>query len=949
MSVFVTLLATAICGFEVKSVEPLPEVSAKLWRMEYQKNGAELVWLDCDDENRAFAIAFCTLPEDDTGIAHIIEHSVLCGSEKYPCREPFVELLKSSPNTYLNASTSRDWTVYPFASRNEKDFLNLMNVYLDAVFHPLSVRDDHAMRQEGWHYEYDGTNLVRNGVVYSEMKGAMASSGTVAYNEAMKLVFPDNAYGRISGGDPEHIPELTFEKYRAFHAKFYHPTNARIYLYGRIDLEKCLKPIADALAGFERREGGLYCTPLQAPTNGCRTVRYASAEEQNRTIVTDAWVYGGYENRDELLALELLGELLTGSNFSPLKEPFLKAGLCEDVSLGVLAKRQTMVMLRLQNVKDGQTDACRRLVRETLERLVREGFDRERIAQLIDKREFAWLERDSSRRGLDIFYELTDSWLYGGDPAAVLKARDTFAKLRRLNGTGWYEQLLRKAVLENVHHGEVTLVPSATLAAERKAAEDAELARLKNAMTPAELAAIAAEAAELKRWQSEPENPANLAKLPRLELADIPERVELPEGKVSVEDGVTVIRPEITTDGYFYLDLCFSLAGFSEAELLDMPLIAELLGELGSKKRTAAALRGDLDGKLGIFETSVGSYERGPQLIVRLGALDAHLEDALSLAKEVLLETDFGDLAEIGKARKQNRSWLERSIQGRGACETAVTRVEGAMDARGRIEELFSGMTQLRHLQRGKAGDLVALARRVFTRDRLTVVYAGKVPEDFVARVSGIWPRTAEGKDGEIGETVLTMPVRPVSEGFEIDGAIAHAVTSAHLPEGVAYSGSQLVAARIIALEYLWPEVRMKGGAYGSSLAVRPNGNVIFNSYRDPNPARSYAVFEKAADGLEAFVKSGRPFTNFQISTVERTNPNLSNRGKMSFIRSLYFNGRDLAMLRRLRHEILTTSADDLLNFARTLKELSKDPNRCAVGGGTLLDGCAFRTREKVL
>ena len=374
-------------GFTVRSVDDLPDVQGRMWRMEYARNGADLVWLERDDDNRTFAIGFKTVPDDDTGIAHIMEHSVLCGSERFPVKEPFVELLKSSMSTFLNAMTSPDLTVYPVATKNARDYLNLAAVYLDAVFHPLSVKDDWAMRQEGWRYELDGANLVRNGVVFSEMKGAFGDPNRVGHRELCALLFPDNTYGKCSGGDPARIPDLTFAKYRAFHDRFYHPSNARIFLDGRIDLDATLALLDAYLRPFNRRDARADIPP-QRPVARSAEIRYESADESRKTILWDGWVFGTFRDWDKAVALDVVTDVLADSNEAPLKRALLEAGLCEDVSFWCDGNQQLMAVVKIQNTDAAKAADCRRVVRETLERACRDGLDRKRLAAALDKLEF---------------------------------------------------------------------------------------------------------------------------------------------------------------------------------------------------------------------------------------------------------------------------------------------------------------------------------------------------------------------------------------------------------------------------------------------------------------------------------------------------------------------------------------------------------------------------------
>lgn len=939
------LATTSLFGFDVKSTEELPDISAKMWRMEYAKNGAELVWLDCEDENRTFVIVFKTIPEDDSGVAHVLEHAVLCGSEKFPSREPFVELLKSSPHTYLNAYTAKDSTGYPCASRNEKDFLNLMEVYLDAVFHPNTVKSDWAMRQEGWHYEYDGENLTRNGIVYSEMKGAMSSPHTTMYHDILRLLYPDTVYRFNSGGDPKHIPELDFEKYCAFHEKFYHPSNARIFLYGKIDLNKTLPLIAEQLERYDRWDRKPVGIPFQKPVKASETKRYACSDEKDKTLLCNAWSVGRYDDVEKIAALGVLSELLTGSNFSPLKAPLLKSGLCEDVGMGVVGDQQVSVMINLQNVKDGKADEARALLKSTLETILAEGLDQTRIAKLLDKREFTWRERDTADRGMNLYHEVMDAWLYGGDPAQNLRATELFTVLRQRLGTGWYERVLKEAVLENLHAVELTMIPSATLAEEEAQADAEELARYKAGLSDAELEAIRSAARELKARHEEPESAEVLAKLPRLTLADMPEDCEILGRKIEKLDGVTVIRPDQKLPGFFYLDLSFSLQNLTREELADSTLLTDVLGELKTDARSVEALQVEMDGTFGSFLVDVAAYERDSELVVRVSALDSHRESALDLAAEILLSTDFSDSEAIETRRQQNRVWMQESTRGRSALDYVARRTCSTLSRAEYESDLLKGLGQIRHLQNENVGDLKALAKKIFTRERLTIAAAGNLPNAFLKKVISRFPSVPE-------PDVSTPPFLPPhsrAEGFVIDGNVGFAGLAAKLPANFAYSGSHLVAAKIISLARLWPELRVKGGAYGAFFSIGANRTFSFRSYRDPNPARAYEEYLRAGKWLEEFADSEISFEKYQVSTLAYTDPNFSPREKMAYVRSQYFNERDPELPRRLRREILHTTAADLKVFAHMLQHTAPLGAKCTIGAEELLAPCGFETIEKVV
>ncbi|MGN0847170.1 MAG: insulinase family protein, partial [Kiritimatiellia bacterium] len=517
-----------VSGFTVKGVTELPEVQGRLVRMCYEKNGADLAWLDRDDDNMTFAIGFRTFPYDDTGVAHIIEHSVLCGSEKYPVKEPFVDLLKSSFATFLNAWTSADSTMYPVCSRNRADFLNLIDVYMDSVLHPLSVRSPMAFQQEGWHYELDGVDgeLKRNGVVYSEMKGAFANPERRLYHELHRLAYPETCYGYVSGGDPAAIPELTFEKYKAFYNRFYHPSNARIFLDGRVDLPAVLAKLDAFLAPYPRAAVDAEVA-YQRPVSNAKTIEYeigADEKPEGKVLLGDCWVFGRFDEREKYLAMDVLTDALAGDNDAPLKKALLERGLCEDVRLGVGGGAQLEVSLVVKNVARENVAAVRRTVREVLAGLAAKGLDHARLAALLDRAEFHDREKDYGGfpRGLAFFSDAYDQWLYGGDPADAFRNASRFASLRGRLATGHFEDLLKSALLENPHHAELTMIPSPTLAAARQAAEKAELAKIKAGWTKEETEQVFAACRALERHQAAPDRPEDTAKLPLLSVKDIP-------------------------------------------------------------------------------------------------------------------------------------------------------------------------------------------------------------------------------------------------------------------------------------------------------------------------------------------------------------------------------------------------------------------------------------------
>lgn len=933
-------IGKTIHGFTIRASVALPDIDGTMWRMEHAKTGADLIWLERADENRTFAIAFKTPPDDSTGVAHIMEHSVLCGSEKFPIKEPFVELLKSSMATFLNAMTGSDATSYPVASKNDRDFLNLSDVYLDAVFHPLSVKDDWALRQEGWHYEYDGTNLTRNGIVYSEMKANFSDPENVGEERLNQLLYPDNTYGKCSGGDPAHIPELTFAKYRAFHERFYHPSNARILLDGKVPLDASLALANRYLSAFEHRQIAAEI-PYQRQVTGADTIRYASDNECRKTMLMDGWVFSRFDDCERDLTMDVVSEVLVGSNDAPLKRALLDAGLCEDVSLYCYGGHQLTAYLQVKNTDPAQAAQCRKVVRDTISRCCREGLDRKRISAILDKLEYRYRENDRAQRGLHYFFTIRGDWMYGGDPTQRLRLSPLFAKLRQRNGTGWYEQVLKEAILDNPHHAEVTMVPSKSLAAEQHAAEIAELKRIKESMGAEKLAQIAVEASAIKAKQSVPDRTEDIAKLPRLRLSDIPRNAAVPKWTEGTLDGVTVIRPDVKVDGIFYLDLVFALDGLSDEELTDLPFLASVLGKLATHEHSALELKNELDAKLGHFDIETTSYRYGAKLTIRVAALNSRWSDAIRLVREIALNTRFDDADAITKLRKQGCDQWERKAGSWGG-SIANARAEAAINGRCRVAELFGGVTQLRRMQGEFRSDLGKLAQKVFVRNRLLVSATDKLSDNSLRETIAIWPQGANAA------LSTAKPGAKASEGYETEGTVGFLTMATQLPEGVRFNGAHRVAERIISLEYLWNEIRVKGGAYGGAMRTYRDGGINFSSWRDPNPARSFEIFSGAGKALGDFVVAGNSIEKYQVSAYSRTDQCQSPRQQANTTLALYLNRISAENIIQMREEILNTTPASLGDYAATLTQAVKNPSKCAFANRKLLAPCKLDRTEKI-
>ncbi len=954
-------------GFTVRYVQPLEEIKATLYRMEYEKNGADLVWLKRDDDNKTFSIAFKTLPQDDTGVFHIIEHSVLCGSDKYPTKEPFVELLKSSLQTFLNAITFADKTMYPVASRNDKDFLNLIDVYMDAVLHPLSISSPLAFRQEGWHYELDSPEgeLSCNGVVYNEMKGAFASADSELQYRLQRALTPDNCYGYESGGHPDHITELTYENYKASHARFYHPSNSRIFLDGDVDIDTVLGKLDGFLCEYERIDPDADIPMHKPVTPEDGTFYYEiSPEDQapNRAIYAAGWIYGDYSQTDKKIGAQILRQVLCGSNEAPLKKALLEAGLCEDVELYGNDVAQCMTGLVVRNAKPEDKDKIWQTVESVLREQAENGLDREQLSATLNHFEFVTREKDFGRMPRGLVYAITclDSWLYGGDPAQELCYDATFAKLREGLDKGYFEALLREMMLDNPHTARICLLPSTTLGEEKRAAERERLAAVKAQWDEAMCEEVIAQFKELRVHQEQPDSPEAVASLPLLSLSDISDDITQVPQTVGEAMGCTTLHQPIETGGITYFELYFDLSDLSLEELSNASLLAALLGNIATKNYSPIELRSQISGNLGRFDVSASVLSAGaadkckPFVTVGVSALHSRVGEALRLMDEILLGSSFADERFIGSILRQRKMMQEQNVI-MGGNAVAAMRVAASFSARGAAQEAIAGLTALRNLQKldkafaddGAAvcAGLKALCDRIFIRDRLTVSISGDADEALFASAAGIFPAAPQLK-GEAAEYELYDRQR---EGFTIPAEIGFAVKAANLNSvSSKYSGAFRVAAQFLTYDYLWNAVRVKGGAYGTGLNVRAEGDVAFTSYRDPSAANSLNVYDGAGDALRALCGSGSPIDKYIISTIAETEPVTTPRmdGNLAAVR--YLTGQTAQKRRKTRREILGTTTEQLLEIADVLDKLCSEAGVCVIGGKTVLDACGLDKIEAV-
>lgn len=951
-----------VCNFQVTNISKVDELNATLYEMEHIKSGARLLWIDRNDENKTFCIGFKTLPEDSTGVFHILEHSVLNGSDKYPVKEPFVELLKSSLKTFLNAMTFPDKTLYPISSRNSKDFLNLVNVYMDAVLHPLIYKKPEIFMQEGWHYELlsKDSDPSYKGVVFNEMKGALSSPNSAMEYEMNKLLFPDNCYGFESGGDPEHIPELTYEKFINSHKKYYHPSNSYIILDGSIDLKATLSLLdSEYLSKYDRQEAN-FDIPMQ------HAVPYREVEKpyeiapdespEEKTLISKGYVIGSFKDKETIYAMHILCDTLVGSNNAPLKHAILSAGLGQDVELYVIdGIQQPYVNLTIWNTDKEKLNKIKETVHNTLSELVKNGLDREQLIASFNSLEFSLKSRESGRLPLGLINAINtmESWLYGGDPAQGLSYNETLSSLKGKLSTRYFEELIEKYLLNNPHSGLVCMVPSNTLGQERYENELAKLKAAKESWSEEQIDELIKANEALIKAQQTPDPQEALDTIPVLKLTDIkPEPEKLPLSADKAGD-IPVLLHDMKLDGIAHMSLYFSASDLTLEELPYASLLARLLGKLGTSEHDALALQTAL-------KSNIGNLNIMPEVYARTGAPDAcqvfmtadlslltsKEEEGLRLVHEILTETDFNNPDIIKSILLQMEMQCQQAFISDGnSC--AATRIKAYTTAAGAAEEYLRNYEFYKWVKENnkKIEDnisciiekLKALAGRLFTRDRIIISVSSDKADDTLVNMANSLPDRGENPIKE----AHYKPLGIRQEGIIIPASVSFAVKGSNIYlHNASYNGSYNVLSKLLSLEYLWNEIRVQGGAYGAGFVSRRNGNVFFYSYRDPNAARSLDCYDKAADYVKSYCKEGTGLEKLIIGSISDSEPLTGPKISMKLADSNYFCGITYEDRCQTRKEMLGTSKEDLMRLCDTLKAVCDNNAICVIGGKDKLDAC---------
>ncbi|MCD2491416.1 insulinase family protein [Lacrimispora sp. NSJ-141] len=953
-------------AYEKIKEKDIEELNSKAEVLRHKKSGARIFLLSNEDENKVFAVGFRTPVSDSTGVPHIMEHSVLCGSEKFPVKDPFVELVKGSLNTFLNAMTYSDKTVYPVASCNDKDFQNLMDVYLDAVFHPNIYHNEMIFKQEGWHYELENEEgpLALNGVVYNEMKGVFSSPESVLDRYIRKVLFPDTTYRFESGGDPEEIPELTYEQFLEFHRTYYHPSNSYIYLYGNMDMEEKLRFLDEEyLSHYEARAVDSEITMQKEFTPESEyEIFYPVTEEESeegKTYLSVNTVVGTDLDARLYVAFQILEYALLSAPGAPLKQALIDAGVGTDIyggyDSGVL---QPVFSVIAKNTEKNKKEQFLSVIRKTLETLAEEGIDEKSLEAGINYYEFKYREADFGPYPKGLMYGLQcfDSWLYDeNDPFMHLEFGESFDYLKEHRKDGYFEALITDYLLNNLHQAVIILSPKKGLDKEREEKQMDVLAKKLDSMKAEERRELVRQTEELKEYQQEPSSREALETIPMLSREDIGKEAALLAYQEKEEAGVPVLHTELFTSGIGYLRLAFD-AGMTAPE--DWPYLGFLkavLGMVNTERHSYLELFNEINIETGGINTSLGSYPvlKDPGSF-RLSfdftakAFYDKIGKAFGFIDEILHTSIVEDEKRIYELAARMRSRMKERILA-GGHSTAVLRAGSYHSAVAAFGEATSGIDYYRFLERLENGfekeketlfrKLRELMERIFRKENLFISFTadGTGYENFKMELPDFLNGLSGGNDDK-GFPLRTVSSEVISleqknEGFKASSQVQYVARCGNFRDaGYSYTGALRILQVILSYDYLWTQVRVKGGAYGVMSGFGRSGDGYFVSYRDPNLGKTSRVFEGVPEYLRNFQADERDMTKYIIGTISSmdTPMNPSARGGRDMM--MYLSGITQEMLQKERDQVIGAGEEDIRALAGITQAVLDTGDICALG-----------------
>ena len=967
-----------LAEYEILDEHRIEDVQSDGFILRHKKSGARIAILSNNDDNKVFYIGFRTPPEDETGVPHIIEHTTLCGSKKFPVKDPFIELAKGSLNTFLNAMTYPDKTVYPVASCNDQDFKNLMDVYLDAVFNPNITKYEEIFKQEGWHYELTGKDdeLKINGVVYNEMKGAYSSPDEVLSSQIYRSLFPDNTYSKDSGGNPEYIPKLTYEAYLDFYHKYYHPSNSYIYLYGDMDVVERLEWLDKeylSLYDYKKVNSEINKQPAFDEIKNVEAEYSITMDDsqENKTYLSYNRVVG--DSLDEMLyqAFDVLDYALVSSPGAPVKQALIDAGIGDDVygsyDAGIL---QPVFSFVAKNANASQADEFESIIENTLKEVVKTGINKEALLAGINSSEFKFREADFGQfpKGLLFGLNCLDSWLFDDmKPFIHLECLGTFAKLRKAVDTDYFEKLIQEYLLDNTHGSSVTVKPKRGLGNEREEALAKELSDYKASLSDEEIDKLIEETEHLKKYQEEPSSDEDLRKLPMLTRADM-KKEAMPFS--NIEDtlsDVKVVRHDIESNGIDYISFLFDAGDFAQSELGYLGFFTNALGLVSTENYSYTDLANATNIYTGGISTGTASHpdikDRNNFVFkfeVKLKVLEKNLDKALELMEQMLLSSDFTDTKRLGELVAQIKARLQANLSSSGHLVAAM-RSMSSFSRYALYQDELKGVAFYRsicHIEKelsespkSVSDKLAAIAKKLFARNRMLISFTGNSEAYGNAKLSlekviaGFNKMSAIGNQAEVH-------FNTAKEAFIDASQIQYvAKTGDFICEGYEYTGALRLLRIILSYDYLWINVRVKGGAYGCMNTFLRSGESYFVSYRDPNLSDTLDVYDRIPEYIKSFSPDERDMTKYIIGTFSALDTPMNPEAKGSRSLSAYLEGITYEQIQKERNEILNAQPEDIRRLADLVEAVLKKDSICVIGNENMIKESAelFENVEKLI
>lgn len=967
-----------LAEYEILDEHRVEDVQSDGFILRHKKSGARIAILSNNDDNKVFYIGFRTPPEDETGVPHIIEHTTLCGSKKFPVKDPFIELAKGSLNTFLNAMTYPDKTVYPVASCNDQDFKNLMDVYLDAVFNPNITKYEEIFKQEGWHYELTGKDdeLKINGVVYNEMKGAYSSPDEVLSSQIYRSLFPDNTYSKDSGGNPEYIPKLTYEAYLDFYHKYYHPSNSYIYLYGDMDVVERLEWLDKeylSLYDYKKVNSEINKQPAFDEIKNVEAQYSITMDDsqENKTYLSYNRVVG--DSLDEMLyqAFDVLDYALVSSPGAPVKQALIDAGIGDDVygsyDAGIL---QPVFSFVAKNANASQADEFESIIENTLKEVVKTGINKEALLAGINSSEFKFREADFGQfpKGLLFGLNCLDSWLFDDmKPFIHLECLGTFAKLRKAVDTDYFEKLIQEYLLDNTHGSSVTVKPKRGLGNEREEALAKELSDYKASLSDEEIKKLIEDTEHLKKYQEEPSSDEDLRKLPMLTRADMKKNA-MPFSNIEDELlDVKVVRHDIESNGIDYISFLFDAGDFAQSELGYLGFFTNALGLVSTEKYSYTDLANATNIYTGGISTGTASHpdikDRNNfvfKLEVKLKVLEKNLDKALELMEQMLLTSDFTDTKRLGELVAQIKARLQANLSSSGHLVAAM-RSMSSFSRYALYQDELKGVAFYRSICRiekelsespkNVSDKLAAIAKKLFARNRMLISFTGNNEAYGNAKpslekvISGFDKMSAVGNQAEVH-------FNTAKEAFIDASQIQYvAKTGDFICEGYEYTGALRLLRIILSYDYLWINVRVKGGAYGCMNTFLRSGESYFVSYRDPNLSDTLDVYDRIPEYIKSFSPDERDMTKYIIGTFSALDTPMNPEAKGSRSLSAYLEGITYEQIQKERNEILNAQPEDIRRLADLVGAVLKKDSICVIGNENMIKESAglFENVEKLI